>query len=239
MAAAAPGQHWTLAQLRKEELGRYEHGLSRAMHSVQNALTTCSQEPKLSDLELSVGSALPSRPQTERSIPRPYTERYSRDEVSDGLLISNGASRGRIFYTPAAAAGVGLRCRRDRARQRSSGYASTGPLSDQARAKLLDDMAHFIPNEYCQQLIDYNPHRQLCRPSPLPDARQHFNSLLERLQQAQLTAAIENELRVLQPDKIWCRDNARYFHSPLSDRPALYNVEAWTRQIRPLVAREA
>ena len=82
----------------------------------------------------------------------------------------------------------------------------------------------------------------LCICSPVsrrrPDARQHFNSLLERLQQAQLTSAIENELRVLQPDKIWHRDNT-YFHSPLSDTPALYDVEAWTRQIRPLVEHEA
>eukprot|EP00316_Scyphosphaera_apsteinii_P022035 CAMPEP_0119339284 /NCGR_PEP_ID=MMETSP1333-20130426/97942_1 /TAXON_ID=418940 /ORGANISM="Scyphosphaera apsteinii, Strain RCC1455" /LENGTH=157 /DNA_ID=CAMNT_0007350779 /DNA_START=22 /DNA_END=492 /DNA_ORIENTATION=- len=144
----------------------------------------------------------------------------NRAWVGDASSMCFRPESPRLFYSASKTPGVGLQFTKHR-----EPIAYVQPLSDHLRASLLEDLANFIPNHYCQRLMDYEPRAKTQESS---SARKHFESLLARVQQAELAAAVQNELRLRQPEKIWCRNRQRYFHSALSgQRPETVGVDAW------------
>ncbi|KAL1511148.1 hypothetical protein AB1Y20_005966 [Prymnesium parvum] len=122
-----------------------------------------------------------SRPPRPPSPPPPATH------VPPALLVSNGGHHARLFYAIPPEAGVAIKRRRDAARRASLrppedaaalSHYGIQMLTDFDRAAQLGGLAQYIP-------------AHLAHARPHPCARARFNSLLARVQQAQLEAAME------------------------------------------------
>ena len=97
-------------------------------------------------------------------------------------------------------------------------------LRDFDRSRLLGPLADYIPST-----VEYQHWAEPC-------ARQRFDSLLARVQQAQLQAAVQNELLVARrPDAVWWKDNSRFTLAPVSKvgKPGrVADPNAWAEFIR-------
>ena len=127
-------------------------------------------------------------------------------------LASNGVARPRLFYpakpplsiAPLTATGLGP-----------------------GLADLLGDLSDYERDEpYVQQRTDVRP-----APNPPLKARADFNQLLGRVQQAQLKAAIQQQLIDENPDATWS-NGRQCFHTACSERVRPVSYDAWVKQIR-------
>ena len=126
-------------------------------------------------------TAFPSRP------PAPQTTSYELHPAPPTQLASNGSAKPQLFYGVTPELGVGLKHRRDRFRRAAIdpdeaaalGHYGIQSLHDFDRTNLLGPLADYIPST-----VQYQHWAEPC-------ARERFDTLLARVQQAQLQATVQ------------------------------------------------